>query len=115
MNYDQAKAIAAEYAPELLVDDPPTAGPVTALVVRKSPSGMPFSIHLPEVRPENYPPIEARDAVPEQPAVPPTDDHPGMPAIPAQPAIAARTTAGQMAEAERTMLIHALDSAKKIL
>src|SRR6266404_7481426 len=44
MNYDQAKAIAAEHAPNLLIDDD---GGHPHIVVRKAKNGHPFNIMLP--------------------------------------------------------------------
>lgn len=114
MNYQTAAAIAAEHAPKLLVDPFNPALP-HVMVVRATPNGMPFSIHIPTSLPGMFQDIPARDAVEEIPAVPATADHPGYPAIPAQPAQPARTIAGQEAESEKKTLIDALDSAVKVL
>lgn len=112
MNYDLAKAIIAERAPDLILD-PDQGDP--HLCVRKSKDGMPFSIYLMSVNPADYRPIAAQDATPEIPAVPATDDHPGHPAISARPAVVARTVAGQVAEAEKTLLVHSIDAAVRML
>jgi hypothetical protein len=69
MNYATAKAIAAEVAPTLLVDDQhPQLQDM--LVVRKGEGGHPFSIHIPSFDASGYQNIPARDAVPAQAAVP---------------------------------------------
>lgn len=114
MNYAKAKAIAAQVAPSLLVDDMNPQHP-DMFVVRKTAGGHPFSIHLVSADPAEYQDIAGCDAIPEQAAVPATDDHPGTPAIPAQPAIVARTAAGQLAEAEQKLLTDALAAAVKHL
>jgi hypothetical protein len=114
MNYDQAKAIAAQYAPTLIVD-PPSTTLARMFVVRASQAGHPFSIHLDDLDPAMYPPIAAQDAVAEIPASPATVDRPAMPPVPARPAVVARTTEGQIAEQEQILLKHALDAALKFL
>jgi hypothetical protein len=91
MNYATAKAIAAQYAPSLLVDDQHPQMP-DMLVVRKTAGGHPHSITLISLDPARYQDIPARDAVPAQAAIPASADHPGTPAIPAQPAVAADAT-----------------------
>lgn len=110
MDYATAKAIAAEVAPDLHIDDFNPAIP-SVLAVRKTPTGTPFNIMLPVAIADDVHDIPARDAIPEQPAIPATEDHPGRPAIPAQPAVAARTKAGLIAEMERTALLDALKAA----
>lgn len=112
MNYDLAKAIITERAPDLVLD--PDGGRAH-ICVRKSKDGAPFSIMLTSADPASFQPIAAQDATPEIPAVPATDDHPGHPAIPARPAVVARTVEGQVAEAEKTILIHAIDAAVRML
>lgn len=112
MNYDLARAIIVDTAPSLIIDPPGLAG---AIVVRKHQSGPPFSISLVSVNPDDYQNIPAQDAVPAVPAVPATDDHPGSPAIPAKPAQPARTVAGQVAQAEKEQLLHAISEALRIL
>lgn len=113
MNYDQAKAIAAAYAPKLIID-PPAALP-SIFSVRLSVTGQPFSIHLEDLDPAMYPPIASQEATAEIPAVPATADNPGMPLIPAKPAVAARTTEGQITEQEQIQLKRSLDAAIKFL
>lgn len=113
MNYDQAKAIITEVAPDLIVD--PDNGHAH-ICVRKSEAGAPFSIMLTSLDPASYRPIAAQDATPEVPAIEASDDHPGgQPLIPARPAVVARTVEGQVAEAEKTMLLNAIDAANKML
>jgi hypothetical protein len=114
MNYDQAKAIAAQYAPTLIVD-PPSTTLARMFVVRTSPTGHPFSIHLDDLDPAMYPPIAAQDAVAEVPASPATADRPAMPLVPARPAVVARTTEGQIVEQEQAALKRSLDAAIKFL
>lgn len=104
MNYDQAKAIIAERAPDLHVDKDTGQ---RHIVVRKSEHEHPFCIMLPNLR--LPPPIEARAAVPEQPA---TEDRP---AIPAQPEVLAQSSESQHSEMEVKMLTDALDEALRHL
>lgn len=111
MDHATAKAIALEYAPELHIDDFNPDIP-SAMVVRRKESGAPFNITIPVALEDGIEDIPARDAIPEQPAIPATDDHPGRPAIPGQPAVKARTKAGIIAEMERSSLISALEMAK---
>lgn len=112
MNFSTAAAIAKQHAPNLTIDPFNPALP-NALIVRPSPTGSPFSIHLPHTLPGTFQDIPAMDAIAEQPAVEASDDHPGHPAIPAQPAQPARTIAGQEAEAEKRSLLISLDAALK--
>lgn len=112
MDYETARAIALEVAPDLHIDDFNPNVPST-LVVRKSKgSGTPFNIMIPVSTEEGVEDIPGREAIPEQPAIEPTEDHPGRPAIPAQPAIPARTKAGIIAEMERKSLVDAVNTAK---
>ena len=111
MDHATAKAIAAEYAPDLHIDDINPDIPM-ALVVRRKKDSAPFNIAVPVALEDGIEDIPGRDAVPEQPAIPATADHPGRPAIPGQPAVQARTKAGLLAEMERSSLISALDAAK---
>lgn len=48
MTYEEAKLIAQEHAPELLID-PPYKDLPSLFAVRKSAKGNPFSIHLSSV------------------------------------------------------------------
>lgn len=114
MNYDTAKAIATEIAPQLIVD-PPHPELTELFSVRRHAMGAPFSIHLMTADPAAFQPIAAQDATPEIPAVPATEDHPGTPAIPARPAVIARTVEGQVAEAERMHLVHSLNEGLRLL
>lgn len=114
MNYATAKAIANQYAPKLLVDDFNPQMP-NLLVVRKVAKGHPHSITLISLDPSRYSDIPARDAVAAVPAIPASADHPGTPEIPAQPAVAGRTAAGQLAEAEQKLLTDALDAAQQMI
>ena len=114
MNYAAAKAITAQVAPSLLVDDQNPQLP-DMFVVRKVEGGHPFNIHLPSLKLSDFLDIPARDAIPAQDPVPASADHPGSPAIPAQPAIVARTAAGQLAEAEQKQLTDSLAAAVKML
>lgn len=114
MDHATAKAIAAEVAPSLLVDDQHPKL-TDMFVVRKVEGGHPFSIHLASADPANYPPIEAKDAVAAVDAVAPTADHPGSPAVPARPAVLARTSEGQAAEIEQKAFKDSLAAAIKML
>lgn len=104
MNYEKAKAIAAQHAPDLLLDD--DAGH-PHVVVRKTKEGRGHSIMLPLSL--FMPPIEACDATPEIPA---TAD---ATAQPARAAVVARSSAEQMMEAERKAFTDALDAAIRYL
>lgn len=112
MDYETARAIASEAAPDLHIDDFNPAMPSTLVVRKTKGASTPFNIMIPVALESSFQDIPGRDAIPEQPAVPPTDDHPGRPAIPAQPAVKPRTKAGQIAEAERNCLIDAINAAK---
>lgn len=114
MNHDMAKIIAAEHAPKLLVD-PLNGDMPNLLVVRKTEGGMPFSISLSSVKPEDMPDIPATEAQPEQAAQPGIEGHPGLPYVPAKPATAAISSTQRVAQQERDMLVHSLDAACQTL
>lgn len=100
MNYDQAKAIVAERAPDLILDDHEGHAHV---VVRKTKGGRTFSIMLPNHR---LPlPIAARAAVP---AIAATEENPAFPAL---PEVLARSSESLHAEAELKEFIDALNTA----
>ena len=115
MDYETARAIALEVAPDLHIDDFNPSMPSTLVVRKTKGSTAPFNIMLPVALDGSFHDIPGRDAIPGQPAIEPTDDHPGRPAIPDQPAVKARTKAGLIAEAERNSLIDSLNSAKALL
>lgn len=115
MDYETARAIALDAAPDLHIDDFNPSMPSTLVVRKTKGSGTPFNIMIPVALEDSFEDIPGRDAIPEQPAIEPTDDHPGRPAIPARPAVKARTKAGQIAEVERDSLLDAIKSARKIL
>lgn len=114
MNHTQAKTIAADYAPSLVVDPLNPQHP-DMFVVRKTPTGTPFSIHLTSIDPATVEPVEAKDAQPEQPSMPGIEGNPGQPYVPARPAIPGRTAAEIISERETKLLTDALDSAKAML
>lgn len=58
MTYEQALAIAAQNAPDLIVMPPFKAHP-DLFAVQKTKDGAPFSIHLPKSIDANLPPEEA--------------------------------------------------------
>lgn len=112
MDYETAKAIALEAAPDLYIDDFNPNMPSTLVIRKTKGAGTPFNLMIPVSVTDGIEDIPGRDAIPEQPAIEPTDDHPGRPAIPARPAIKARTKAGQIAEMEQIALLDAIKAAK---
>lgn len=99
MDFNTAKKIAAEHAPDLIVVE----GSASHINVYKSAGGTPFSIMLPFAK--GIEPIPFRAAIPEE-----KDEH-GTVTRNAVPERAAVSAEEQVAFAERRTLCDALDAA----